>query len=832
MSTRRRKNRLYSMRALYRNRNRARLFETLEPRVMLNSDWQNPSRPLDVNNDWMVTPLDALLIINRLNSGGSKELPVRSNRLDFYYDVNGDQLFSPMDVLLIINQLNQGGNLNLPPPRIEGEAGVSPAGFISISVARLPGTVGQLVPVSTNMHVGQKEFNEMGVFVVDGPDGAVHGILPSSPDYAAAVFQSSQRQVLYSRSSLFHTKRELVLPAGKYISIYVLQQSSSNGDPANHLRARESASASMQIGWEEQLSVLPGWPTVGDRGYDDVTVDVEFGEPFDGNAQPMIAAIPNQTIDELTELSIQPTATDPDSAPEDLTWSKTAGPAGLQVNSQSGLLTWTPSENDGPGQFEITVSVSDGALSSSRTFTISVNEVNTAPAIATIAEQVVRVGATLSVTAVATDADIPSNSLTYSLDVSPTGATIDSQSGLIQWSPNTAGVADFVVRVADAGGLFATTSFRVTAGDSWLLSEGTAFQTELSQVLTLPNGTSALLVTFEAPTFDFSSRQTIRDAFELEVTDLDGNPLAFPYAPNRDAVYNWSEGLGPVFGVGVVTTTNPAGQESSATINLSGLAAGSRIRVRARLVNNDLDSATSVIIRGFKFVDAPTSRPTGTPGLASQAFAASSISLSDLSELSTSFVVNYGRTTLASDNTDLVTQLTITNNSRDTIVGRIVVAIGNMSEPDAQVLQPDGFLQDGRPYIDLSQSLVGGVLEPGASSTFHELRFRNLSGQRFTYQLSMLGMLNRAPSGFSTSPLDSIQAGRVYRYQARASDPENAALRYSIIVGPAQMAIDESTGVLTWPTQIGDIGSYPVTLRATDPYQVAVDQSFTIQVLA
>ncbi|MEO8268635.1 MAG: putative Ig domain-containing protein [Aureliella sp.] len=89
------------------------------------------------------------------------------------------------------------------------------------------------------------------------------------------------------------------------------------------------------------MTVLAGWPVVGDRGYDDLTLNVEFGEPIDGNAQPVIAAIPNQTIDELTELTIQLTAADPDSAPGDLTWSKTSGPAGLQVNSQTGLLTWT-----------------------------------------------------------------------------------------------------------------------------------------------------------------------------------------------------------------------------------------------------------------------------------------------------------------------------------------------------------------------------------------------------------------------------------------------------------------------------------------------------------
>lgn len=84
-------------------------YETLETRMLLASDWQNPARQLDVNNDGSLTPLDALLGINRLNSVVSGPLPLRAANSDEpYYDTNGDGIHSPIDVLLVINTLNGG----------------------------------------------------------------------------------------------------------------------------------------------------------------------------------------------------------------------------------------------------------------------------------------------------------------------------------------------------------------------------------------------------------------------------------------------------------------------------------------------------------------------------------------------------------------------------------------------------------------------------------------------------------------------------------------------------------------------------------------------------
>ena len=77
--------------------------------------WQNSTNRLDANNDGRITPLDALVIINRLNTTGAAELPAPSGAFapPPFYDVNGNGFIDPNDVLLVVNHLNnvifQGG---------------------------------------------------------------------------------------------------------------------------------------------------------------------------------------------------------------------------------------------------------------------------------------------------------------------------------------------------------------------------------------------------------------------------------------------------------------------------------------------------------------------------------------------------------------------------------------------------------------------------------------------------------------------------------------------------------------------------------------------------
>jgi Dockerin type I domain len=88
---------------------RGLLFEELEHRLLLASDWQNPCNPLDVNDDGVVTPRDVLVLINRINSVGAGLLPVPSpagSPPPFYDTTGGDQQLLPLDVLVVISAIN------------------------------------------------------------------------------------------------------------------------------------------------------------------------------------------------------------------------------------------------------------------------------------------------------------------------------------------------------------------------------------------------------------------------------------------------------------------------------------------------------------------------------------------------------------------------------------------------------------------------------------------------------------------------------------------------------------------------------------------------------
>jgi hypothetical protein len=70
------------------------------------SAWQNSAKPLDVDGDGTVAPLDALIIINRLNSASAPQLPGTRGPNDMFYDVDADLYVTALDALIVINYLN------------------------------------------------------------------------------------------------------------------------------------------------------------------------------------------------------------------------------------------------------------------------------------------------------------------------------------------------------------------------------------------------------------------------------------------------------------------------------------------------------------------------------------------------------------------------------------------------------------------------------------------------------------------------------------------------------------------------------------------------------
>ena len=112
------------------------------------------------------------------------------------------------------------------------------------------------------------------------------------------------------------------------------------------------------------------------------------------------------------------TASDPDVPSQALTFSLDGTvPAGAAI-TPAGVFAWTPTEAQGPGTFTFDVVVSDdGPVSRSdrETITVTVDELNIAPVLDPIGNQSTDEQVPLTFTATATDADLPANTLTFTL---------------------------------------------------------------------------------------------------------------------------------------------------------------------------------------------------------------------------------------------------------------------------------------------------------------------------------------------------------------------------------------------------------------------------------
>ncbi len=185
------------------------------------------------------------------------------------------------------------------------------------------------------------------------------------------------------------------------------------------------------------------------------------------NGAPVLGSISAKTVNEGSLLTFTASATDGDVPANTMSFSLVGSPTGAIINATTGVFTWTPTEAQGPGTYNFTVRVSDGSLTSDQPVAVTINEVNTAPVLATIPAQTINEGALLTFTASTSDADLPSNTLTYSLIGAPTGAAINASSGVFTWTPTEAqgpATFNFTIRVSD-GVLTSDKSVDVTVNE-------------------------------------------------------------------------------------------------------------------------------------------------------------------------------------------------------------------------------------------------------------------------------------------------------------------------------------------------------------------------------
>ena len=134
----------------------------------------------------------------------------------------------------------------------------------------------------------------------------------------------------------------------------------------------------------------------------------------------------------------------------------------FNISSSSGLIDWTPTQNN-VGAYSINVTCGDGQANISGKFDIVVSDVNNAPILSPIGPQIATEGTLFGLDVDATDPD--NDSLTYS--VNTTLFTINRTTGIINFTPTLAQVGNYSINVSANDSLlidFEVISFRIVRG--------------------------------------------------------------------------------------------------------------------------------------------------------------------------------------------------------------------------------------------------------------------------------------------------------------------------------------------------------------------------------
>ena len=281
--------------------------------------------------------------------------------------------------------------------------------------------------------------------------------------------------------------------------------------------------ATAELGASISGTTLSITPQANYNGTGSITVQVSDGALTDStsfnvtvdpvNDAPVISAITAKTLDEDATLDVTLAATDIDSG--SLTYSITAATAELGASISGTTLSIAPQANyNGTGS--ITVQVSDGALTDSTSFNVTVDPVNDAPVISAITAKTLDEDATLDVTLAATDID--SGSLTYSITAATAelGASISGTTLSIAPQANYNGTGSITVQVSD-GALTDSTSFNVTVdpvNDAPVFTSASSFNTA---------NDADLIITLTASDIDTAGGSLVFSLVNVDSAKLSGS---------------------------------------------------------------------------------------------------------------------------------------------------------------------------------------------------------------------------------------------------------------------------------------------------------------------
>ncbi|MEW8144030.1 MAG: Ig-like domain-containing protein, partial [Candidatus Thiodiazotropha endolucinida] len=463
-------------------------------------------------------------------------------------------------------------------------------------------------------------------------------------------------------------------------------------------------------------------------------------------------------------------------------------PVGMTLDSQSGLISWTPTSNQ-LGLQDVSVSAIDPeGLTDTQSFSIDVVNVNDAPVITSSAVTSINEREDYLYAVTATDPDV-GDTLTFALDVAPVGMMIDTVGGQINWTPESVHIGSHpvVLVVTDAGGLSGTQTFTVI----------------VHNVEDAPVITSTAIIT---ATEDLSYN------YDVEAEDPDvGDSLNFSLAVSPtgmtidsvSGVISWTP-LSNQTGDHLVsiTVTDSTGLNATQdfTLNVANVNDAPEILSAPVTTARELEDYTYQLevtdLDNDPVTYALTVAPAGmaisstglvswTPALGQAGSHPVTLRVNDTNAASVEQSYTIAVDVVA-NSAPIASDATLTV-AEDTSLGVLLTA----NDPDNDLLTYEFLSQP------VNGSLTGTV--PDLIYTPH-LNFHGIDS--FTFKVNdgifdsntatvsiTVSSVNDAPAITSSPILNGVEMS-LYQYQVQVNDPDSDTFSYSLTTSPAGMSID------------------------------------------
>lgn len=570
-----------------------------------------------------------------------------------------------------------------------------------------------------------------------------------------------------------------------------------------------------------------GQPTCRSR---EVSVTPSARRRNTSNRAPEIQSDPVVNATEGQSYSYDIEAVDPDRR-DRMEFSLQVAPAGMVIDAASGQIEWTPS-NAHVGSQTVVVRVADAQGEfDEQAFTISVANVNQAPAIVSSPELNATELEQYSYQVQAVDPDL-GDILSFALVSAPSGMAIDGVTGLLTWTP--------------AEGQRGTHTVALSVTDREGETDQQSFEVDVRERNYLPSIDSSPVVEAEAGSpyryvvqaSDANSDATLTYALGDYPDGMSIDPVTgeIQWVPSDEQV-----GVQPV----TVVVSDDRGSSTSQNFEIRVLEENiAPVIVTETLPAASEDQGYSVVIEADDANTADTLRFSLISGPSNMQLDRETGELQWLPL--TTQIGNNPITVRVTDERGLYTEKSFAIEVLDvnqapgiTSVAPTSAQAGKPYTYQVQASDPDSgdtieYLLVSGPAgmsMDAESGLLAWTPDSEQQGTHTvSLKVRDTEGlsSSQTFDVHVSGV--DTPPEITSTPPASVLAGAQWQYQVMASDDQDAGLVYQLVSGPAGMAMD-SANLVTWSPDASDEGAHPVTVKVTDQSGQAVSQSFTVTVV-